>query len=88
MMLQRARGEAYRASVTAALSKVSTENYREVMAPAELAMDIRGYGEVQLRTLRGVLARWRALEQALGIATLTLEVPAPQGEVSTVPAVS
>jgi len=83
--LERALGEAYRASVEAALSKLSAGNHHEVLALARLAMEIRGYGEVKLEALHAVLPRWRALEQALGIATLRLELPALREGASPLP---
>ena len=74
--LERALGEAYRRSLDAALTKLTADNYGEVLTLARLAMEIRGYGEVKLDALREVLPRWQALEQRLGIATVTLQLPA------------
>ena len=70
----------------AALLKLSADNYDDVLALARLALDIRGYGEVKLDALRGVLPRWRTLESGLGLATLNLELPAGDGAASALPA--
>ena len=48
-------------------------------------MEIRGYGEVKLEALSQVLRRWRSLESGLGIATLTLSLPAASNVAATVP---
>jgi indolepyruvate ferredoxin oxidoreductase len=86
--LERALGEAYRRSLDAALARLTADNHGEVLALARLAMEIRGYGEVKLDALREVLPRWQALEQRLGINTLTLQLPAAAQPAAALPASS
>ena len=76
--LERSLAIAYRLSIDAMLPQLTAENYPDAVALAATALDLRGFGHVKLAALRRVLPRWHALENKLGIATLTLECPAEE----------
>jgi indolepyruvate ferredoxin oxidoreductase len=68
--LERELIDQYRASISAAVSKLSADNFALVSELASLPEQIRGFGHVKLASIEKVKIRWRAIEQALGQTTL------------------
>ena len=63
--LERQLIEDYRASISAAVSKLSADNLALVSELASLPEQIRGFGHVKLASIEKAKARWRVIEQAL-----------------------
>ena len=57
--------EDYRASISAALNRLSPDNLALVTELASLPEHIRGFGHVKLDSVRKVTERWRQIEAAL-----------------------